>query len=67
MLTTKLGAAAGRWRRQTIMVILYVMTTVLVIGLSGCIWVPWGGPHGGERDEHHDGEHHDGEGHMEAR
>jgi hypothetical protein len=70
MRTGRSGSMIERRGKQTVRVLLCLLFTAVMLGLSGCIWVPWGpwwGPErgGGERGGGDRGEHHGerGEGH----
>jgi hypothetical protein len=50
MQTGNRGSVMGWGRRHAVKAVIYTLMAAVVIGLSGCIWVPWGpwgGPGGG--------------------
>jgi hypothetical protein len=54
MQTGKMGPETRRGRRHFVRALIFALMVVGLIGLSGCIWVPWGpcmgpGPGGGGR------------------
>jgi hypothetical protein len=46
MKTRKSVSVTGWGRGQTVKALIYAVMVATVLGLSGCIWVPWG-PWGG--------------------